>query len=94
MLAAVLWAAPGLAQAQQVSCDDRAAILALLAGKYHEAPSATGVTSAGGLIEVLTSDSGSWTIIVTSPYGRSCMVASGDGWHTFRPAGPDPGPEA
>lgn len=89
MLCAVLWAAPALAE-PPLQCAERSAVIAHLAGKYHEAPSATGVTHNGGLVEVLTSEAGTWTIIVTSPYGVSCMVSSGGGWKTFRPS---PGPE-
>lgn len=59
-------------------------MLAHFAGRYHEAPSATGVTSGGGLVEVLTSEARTWTIIVTTPRGWSCIVASGSAWYTFR----------
>ena len=46
-----------------------------------EAPVAVGVTSAGGLVEVFATDDGAtWTIVVTTPQGRSCMVAAGEGW--------------
>lgn len=64
-------------------------MLALLAGKYDEVPSAIGIASGGGLVEVLTSDSGSWTIIVTSPHGQSCVVAAGEAWKTLRRSDPE-----
>ena len=31
-------------------------------------------------LEVLASDGGTWTIIVTRLAGRSCVVASGEAW--------------
>ena len=41
-----------------------------------------GVAENGGLIEVLTSHQGdTFTIIVTTPDGKTCMVAAGADWH-------------
>lgn len=77
----LLWAAPALAEP---ICKERGALVKMLAGKYHEIPAAMGVTNTGGLLEVLTSDTGSWTIIVTSPRGVSCIVSWGQGWQTLR----------
>ena len=51
------------------------------AGKYSEVPISLGVTHNGGLIEVLVSEDGqTWSIIITSPKGDSCLVAAGEGW--------------
>ncbi len=56
-------------------------MLSLLAERYQEQPVAVGVTSEGSLVEVLTdAKGGTWTIIVTSPEGMSCLVLSGEGW--------------
>ena len=53
----------------------------MLAKKYKESPVAAGVTLSGGLVEVLTDGKGgTWTIIVTTPQGMSCLVAAGEGW--------------
>ncbi len=65
----------------QVPCDQRDNIVKWLAVKYKEAPIASGVSSQGSLIEVLsTHDGETWTVIVTSPNGNSCLIASGQGW--------------
>jgi phage/plasmid primase-like uncharacterized protein len=65
----------------QVPCGQRDKIVEWLAVKYKEAPIATGVSSKGSLIEVLsTHDGDTWTVIVTSPDGNSCLIASGQGW--------------
>ena len=65
----------------QVSCGQRDKIVEWLAVAYKEAPIATGVSSKGSLIEVLsTHDGDTWTVIVTSPDGNSCLIASGQGW--------------
>ncbi len=76
----------------QPQCNERDNVLELLAKKYQETPIAAGVTNTGGLVEVLTDmKSGTWTIIVTTPQGVSCVVAAGDGWRsrTRTPEGPE-----
>ncbi|WP_282609430.1 hypothetical protein [Pelagibius sp. Alg239-R121] len=77
-IATTIAATPALAQSQ---CDSRDKILATLAKKYSEAPVAVGLTSKGGLVEVLsTGDGNTWTIIMSTPDGKSCLVAAGEGW--------------
>jgi len=72
-------------QAQRQQCDERTKVLGHLAKKYQEAPVAIGVTSAGGLVEVLsTGDGNTWTIIVSNPNGVSCLLAAGEGWRAIR----------
>lgn len=78
--AVVLFSTAALAQTQP-QCNERDNVLSLLAKKYQETPIAAGVTNTGGLVEVLTDGKGgSWTIIVTTPQGMSCLVAAGEGW--------------
>jgi len=83
-VATLTTAKPPLAQEQAQAgkqCDARDRVLTHLAKKYHEAPVAVGLTSGGGLIEVLSSGTGeTWTIIVSNPDGVSCLVAAGEGW--------------
>ncbi len=67
----------------QTVCGERTKFLAQLAKKHHEAPTSIGVTSSGQMIEVLTSSNGTWTILVTSPDGVSCMVAVGEAWENI-----------
>ncbi len=68
-------------QPQTQQCDQRARVIGHLARKYKEAPVAIGLTSTGGMVEVLTSgDGGTWTIILSNPNGTSCLVAAGEGW--------------
>ncbi len=64
----------------QVVCSERGKFLERLASGYEEMPVAMGLASNGSVVEVLASDGGSWTIIVTTPTGRSCVVASGEAW--------------
>ncbi len=70
------------ATAEQV-CGERTKLMTHLGKNYAEAPVAIGLTSAGAVIEVLTSASGTWTFLVTYPSGQTCMVASGKSWETL-----------
>ena len=71
--------------AQGQTCDQRQRVIGHLAAKYKEAPIAIGVTNAGGLVEVLsTGDGQTWTIIVSSPDGTSCLLATGEGWRAIQ----------
>ncbi len=68
----------------QPQCNERDSVLELLAKKYQETPIAAGVTNTGGLVEVLNDiKSGTWTIIVTTPQGMSCLIAAGEGWRNM-----------
>ena len=79
------------AAAAQSQCNDRQKVIDLLAQKYKEAPVASGVTNNGGLVEILSSDKGNtWTIIVTTPQGVSCLVAAGEGWRAMQKVALDP----
>lgn len=87
-LGLVLFSSAALAQPQ---CDTRDKVLSLLAEKYKEAPVALGVTNNGGLVEVLSTDEGTtWSIIVTAPDGKSCLVAAGEGWRALEQVALDP----
>jgi hypothetical protein len=82
LIAVTLIALPAQAFAGSMPCSDREDVLSQLGNKYKEAPSAVGVANNGGLIEVLTSTDGStWTIILSMPNGKSCLLAAGEEWH-------------
>jgi hypothetical protein len=79
------------ASAQSQQCNERDRVLELLAKKYKESPVAAGVTNTGGLVEVLTDGKGgTWTIIVTTPQGMSCLVAAGEGWRSMEQLATEP----
>lgn len=62
------------------SCTSRDAMLDRLNNKFVEKLRAIGMISQKGVIEVLVSKTGSWTIIMTMANGRSCMMAAGKNW--------------
>lgn len=67
----------------QAVCGERAKFIETLAKQHQEAPTSIGMTSNGQIIEVLTSAKGSWSIIITSPQGKTCLVATGDAWESL-----------
>lgn len=70
-------------------CNTRDSVLSQLKEKYNEVPVNLGVTHNGGLIEVIASPEGkSWSILITSPQGMSCLVAAGEGWRMLTPIDP------
>ena len=75
-------------------CNERDNVLKLLSSKYSESPVAVGVTNNGGLVEVLKTapeaKSDTWTIIITSPQGVSCLIAAGEGWRAVQQIAQDP----
>ncbi len=72
-------------------CNSRDKVPELLSETYSEAPVAAGVTNNGGLVEVLsTSDGNTWSMIITSPQGMSCLVAAGEGWLLIERIAMDP----
>src|SRR5262249_21778932 len=66
----------------QVVCGKRTEILSGFAKAYHEVEQAIGIADSGGLIEVLVSPTGTWTMIVTKPGGLTCIIGSGRDWNT------------
>jgi hypothetical protein len=84
-LAGLLFLLP--AAAQEVSaCADRAGIVEGLALRYGEVPVAVAMTSAAQLVEIFASpETGTWTIVVTSPGGPSCLAAAGQSFELIPP---------
>ncbi|MEM7212573.1 MAG: hypothetical protein AAF479_11885 [Pseudomonadota bacterium] len=66
------------AQAQMV-CGARGDIISQLEKKYGETRRSVGLQQGRGVVEIFASEkSGSWTILVTDPRGKSCLMAAGE----------------
>jgi len=78
--ALAMLATPAMAQQQQMACGERTGLLEHLKDKFKESAAGVGMTGNGAVIELMTSESGSWSLILTFPSGRSCLMATGDGW--------------
>ncbi|MCY6382993.1 hypothetical protein [Hoeflea prorocentri] len=69
------------AQASGMACGDRTSLLKALSDKYKEAPRALGLSSSGNaMFEVYTSKKGTWTILMTTTKGVTCIMAAGHSW--------------
>jgi len=66
------------AHSATAQCTNRAEFVAKLKEHYSEAPQNIGLMPNGSMIETFAHpETGTWTILITSPEGVSCMVASG-----------------
>lgn len=63
-----------------MACGDRDSITKLLIDQYAENPTSLGLASNGSVFEVFTSKGGTWTVLLTSPNGISCLIGSGEHW--------------
>ena len=77
----------GSAAAAPMMCGDRDQILARLQQRHDESPTALGLSSDGGVLEVLVSPAGGWTILITYPKRPTCVLAVGEAWQTLQLAG-------
>jgi len=66
--------------AAAANCKPREDIVKVLSSKYKESRRAYGLSNQTQVLELYASDSGSWTAVVTTPDGKSCIVASGEAW--------------
>ena len=77
-------APPAYAQ-DKITCLERDALVQTLETRYHETLQGAGLQGPQLLLEIWSSDdTGSFTVIVTTPSGKSCVVASGQNWHNVR----------
>ena len=60
-----------------------------LAGKYQEYPAGRGLNTRGYMVELFTSENGTWTIMVSQVNGITCLVNAGQGWRALPPAAPE-----
>ena len=69
------------ASAQTTACAGRERIVAILSERFGETPRSMGLAANGSVFEVFASDAtGSWTITMTTPDGRTCLMASGEAY--------------
>ena len=68
-------------------CGERTEILKSLEQRHEETPQALGLSADGGVLEILVSPKGGWTILVTYPKRPTCVVAVGQAWQTLQLVG-------
>ncbi|MGI9424064.1 MAG: hypothetical protein ACR2PA_12795 [Hyphomicrobiaceae bacterium] len=74
-----------LANARPV-CGPRDQALRQLEHHHSEQVFGRGLAPDGtAMMELFVSKSGSWTVLVSRPDGRSCIIAAGESWHQIKP---------
>lgn len=77
------------------NCAPREAVVDRLAEGYGESRQSMGLGANSAVIEVFaSSETGTWTITVTTPNGLTCLVASGQSFEALAEALPAKGNDA
>lgn len=87
LVAGAVASAVGLSTAPafaQMVCGNHADIEKRLESGYQETRAAVGLAANGGLIEVYTSEKGTFTVVLTRPNGLSCLLAVGENWQEVK----------
>ncbi len=81
--------------AQTAQCAPRPDVLAALADKYGEARRGIGIAGQNAVMELfVNADTGTWTMIATTPDGKTCLIASGSNFETVSDPAPAKGSPA
>ncbi len=60
---------------------DHSALSSMLGQRFAEMSVARGLSANGRMVEIYATDDGAtWTMVITTPEGQSCVVASGEAW--------------
>ena len=72
------------ARSETTSCGDRTKVINSLAEKYGETRQGIGLGRNNGVMEIYaSSETGTWTILVTLPTGQACLIAAGDAFENL-----------
>lgn len=81
--------------AQAASCGERSKVIKSLAQKYGETRQGIGLGRNNGVMEIYaSSETGTWTILITTPNGQSCLVAAGESFENLSESLGDLGEDA
>ncbi len=81
LTAALMAACCGVSSASaQAICGSRDQIITSLEQKFDEEPVGIGLMPPGRAVELLVSESGSWSLLVITPNRRTCIVSAGENW--------------
>lgn len=64
-------------------CGARGDFIKALNDKYQETRKSIGIAGEVNVVELFTSKTGTWTVLVTTPEGKSCIIAAGKGWENL-----------
>lgn len=66
--------------AQGAVCNERGKLLRELESKFGEVVEHSAVADNGKFVEWTVAPDGGWSMLVTTPNGRACMIWWGEGW--------------
>lgn len=90
VLGCSLLVAPSAFAQVRASCGPRSELVKLLADQYKENPVGIGLAQPGQVIEVFASQAGTWTMVMTMPDGKACLIAAGNNWEMVTKVKGDP----
>ncbi len=76
-------AVPSLAQEpspQGLPCADRDHVASQLRETFGEHMIGSGLAESGVLFELYVGQTGTWTLLATTPAGKSCLIGAGQAW--------------
>ena len=80
-LGGVLWTAQHAHAQQRSSCAQHQVVVEQLQARFGEVRQSIGLGQNNSVVEMFASTAtGTWTIVVTTPNGMACLVASGENW--------------
>ena len=95
LAAAAVFAAMSTTPAQaQMVCGERVEIVKALEKGHQEQKTAAGLSGNGGLVELFTAMTGSWTLLLTVPGGPTCLLGSGEEWEGWKADGQPKGQQS
>ena len=68
----------------EMLCGERDKIIDELQKSWQEDRTAIGLSNNGGVLEVFSSSAGTWTLLLTTPDGATCMIGAGEHWETMQ----------
>ncbi|MHA1565199.1 MAG: hypothetical protein ACTSX7_07805 [Alphaproteobacteria bacterium] len=72
----------------RIVCSAHRALASVLKNRYGERRRGAGLASSQRVVELYISATGTWTILVTSVEGQSCLLATGRAWQEMQPPTP------
>lgn len=86
LAAAAVVAGPALADdGRSQVCLDRQTMVKRLTERFGEQQLAMGLADKGGMEIYASGDTGTWTVVISLPDGRSCLLAAGGMWQPVEP---------
>ena len=73
-----------MAHSSTSNCTERADMIEQLTSKYGESRQNVGLTPSGQVLETYAHlETGTWTVLLSLPNGKSCLMVSGSNYQSF-----------